>query len=171
MKNRNEQIRTLQFLAGFGLLLGLVPALALAQPGGPPPSPPGRGFPLESILGRLNLTSQEQGAVDSLLEAHHQAAEASLEQIMAARKALHNQVIAETLDEAAIRQAVAAVSALEATRTVADATLLRDVRAVLTAEHRTQLNSMLSKDTPGMGAPGRRGRHGAAGPPSDTPTQ
>jgi Spy/CpxP family protein refolding chaperone len=166
MKNRYEQLRTSTILAVLGLLLGLVPALALAQPAGPPPPPPGPGLALEPILDRLNLTSQEQTAVDSLLEAHHQAAEAHREQMMAARKALHQRTVAEVLDEAAIRQAAAAVAALEADCAVADATLLRDIRAVLTAEHRAELNRLIERPMGRMDRPGRGGR-GPAGPPTE----
>ncbi len=130
------------------LVLALATAPALAQP----PGPPGHsrhgwapGFPFERILESLNLTAEQHTAVDKIVSAQRGAAPAERERFMTARKALMEQVHAETFDEQAIRQAAAAVAALEADRAVEQAKTLGEIRAVLTPEQRTQLKETLSK--------------------------
>jgi Spy/CpxP family protein refolding chaperone len=140
------------------LVLALVPASAFAQrgPGGPhgggPPEP---GMHLERVLGTLNLSSDQQAAIDKILSARRDAGESDRQDMATARMALMDRIHAETFDEQAIRQAAAAVAAVEAEKAVATAKTLGEIRAVLTAEQRTQLQKALAE---------HKGMRGPAGP-------
>ncbi len=128
--------------------LALAPGLVSAQPG------PGGGHPhggmapemhLQRVLSTLNLTADQQAAIDKLMSAQRDAAQTGMQAMMTARKALVTQIHADPMDESAIRQAAAGVAALEADHAVAQATFLGQVRAVLTADQRTQLQQALSQ--------------------------
>ncbi|MBZ5639870.1 MAG: periplasmic heavy metal sensor [Acidobacteriia bacterium] len=131
----------------FLLVLALAPATALAQPG--PPGPhrhgPGPEQHLERILGTLNLTTDQQAAIDKILSSHRDAAGDEQKSMMTARVALMGQIHAETFDEQAIRQAAAAVAALEADQSVTMAKTLNEVRTVLTADQRARLQQSLGR--------------------------
>ena len=94
---------------------------------------------LERILGTLNLTADQQTAIDKIVASHRTAGESGRDTFMAAHKALAEQIHLETFDEQAVRQAAAAVAALQADRAVDQAKALGEIRAVLTADQRTQL--------------------------------
>lgn len=98
---------------------------------------------LEFALRGLNLTNDQATQIDALMTAHREAAEATHTAVDAARRALVDQIQAAVFDEAAIRAKAAAVAALDADRAVAEAALLREVRALLTPEQLTQFNSQL----------------------------
>jgi Spy/CpxP family protein refolding chaperone len=126
------------------LVLGSAVVLAQSESRGREHHPPGATHELQWVVGTLGLTSDQQAAVDKIFAAHRDAAEAAGRDLMAARKALADQVHAEALDEGAIRQAAALLAALEADRAVGDATMLSQVRAQLTPAQRTQLQQKLS---------------------------
>ena len=130
------------------LVLGTAIAFAQSGPGGHGRHEPGMGDHLQWVLGNLELTSDQQATVDKLIAS--QSATADREQFMAAKKNLMQRIHAEPMDEQAIRQAAAAVGALEADRAVAEAKLLNDVRAVLTPDQRSQLQQTFSKHEPMM---------------------
>jgi Spy/CpxP family protein refolding chaperone len=138
------------------LVLALVPATALAQPGprGPRHGGGEPGQHLERVLGTLNLSTDQQAAIDKIFSAHRDAAEGDHHSMMTARMALMDQIHAEAFDEQAIRQAAAAVAALEADQAVATAKTLSEVRAVLTAEQRTRLQQALKEHKGMMGPAG-----------------
>jgi Spy/CpxP family protein refolding chaperone len=98
----------------------------------------------------LDLTPQQSAQLDPLLKARHDEAEAGRSAADAARHALGDQIRADVFDDSAIRARAAAVAAFEADRAVADAALLRDVRAVLTPGQRDELDQRL-QPPPGEG--------------------
>jgi len=142
--------------------------------GGPPPI---GGSPLLHILMKafhtLQLSDEERTQVHGLWDQYHQATEGRREQMMAAHKALANQALSESFDESAIRSASASFSALQADEVVGEATLLRDIRAVLTADERDQLQKALARmatsdEMPGpWEGHGPHGHGGEAGGPHD----
>ncbi len=140
-------------------LLALSPALA--QQGPPPGGPgghgrgPGGAGPIEFALRAIDLTEAQKTQVDTLMKARHAAAEASRDAAMEAHRALAEQVQATTFDEAAIRGKAAASAVFEADRCVADAALLRDVRALLTDAQRVKFNALLQPPAPPGPPPGR----------------
>ncbi len=125
------------------LAMGPVCAQQGAPPPGPPP-PPGSGpVPLGFVLRAIDLSPTQQAQIEPLMRARHDAADAAHPAAEAARRALADRVQAGTFDEEAIRAAAAAVAALDADRVVADAVLLRDLRALLTPAQREKLDRLL----------------------------
>ena len=111
-----------------------------------------------AVLQHLDLEDSQQAAVATLLETRHAAMDATRDQAHAAHQALRIAVTSETFDETAIRAAAALVAALDANRAVADAALLRDVRALLTDEQKAALAAELAHPpVPFPDGPPRRG--------------
>lgn len=134
------------------LMLAAVPALAQE---GPPPGGPGPRH-LAMALRSVDLSSRQDARIRSLLEARHDAAKADRRAAEDARRALGDRVCAEKFDEAAIRAAAAALASFEADRAVADAALLREIRAELAPGQRETFDKMMSPPP----RPGFRGREG-----------
>jgi len=167
MPNRHTLTRALAPAALLAMILILAPAPALAQPMGPPH--PFMGSPIlhqvMRALHSLRLADDERTQIHALMDQYHQTSEASREAMMAAHRALANQALSESFDEAAIRSAASSFSALQSSQIVGEAALVRDVRSVLTSDERDQLQKMLAKiaasdETPGpWDEPGSHG-HG-----------
>jgi Spy/CpxP family protein refolding chaperone len=100
------------------------------------------------VLRALDLTPEQSDSIDPLMKARRDAAEAARPAVEAARRALADQVRDETFDEAAIRAKAAALASFDADRAVADAALLRDIRAVLTPAQREKLDRLLAEPPP-----------------------
>ena len=77
------------------------------------------------------------------MRARRDAAEAERPAAAAAVRALGEQVQAAAFDEAAIRAAAAALSDIAADRAIADAALLRDIRALLTPVQRERFDRLI----------------------------
>jgi len=105
-------------------------------PGGPgfrggPGGPFGMGgFPLRG----LDLTDAQREQVKAIMESHRDEQKAAGDKMMAARKALHEAIAAETFNEAAIRAAAGEVGAAEADAAVLQAKIHGEVFAILTPE-------------------------------------
>jgi len=110
-----------------------------AQQGAPPPGP----MPLEFVLRAIDLTPPQHAQIEPLMRARHEAAEAAHPAAEAAGRALSDQVQAGMFDEEAIRGLAAEVAAFDADRVVADAALLRDIRALLAPAQREKLERLL----------------------------
>lgn len=169
MNTKSNLLRRMTIPLSLGMILLLAPILTAAQPadrGGPPPGPH-----MEWILERLDLTAEQEKAVQELFTKHHDAMLEGREQMCAARAALRDQIEAEELNEVAIREAAAAVAALEADRAVERARVHQQLRSILTPDQADQLQEMqrewrgrFGDCTEGGFGPhgphGRRGRHG-----------
>jgi Spy/CpxP family protein refolding chaperone len=103
---------------------------------------------LKFVVRSLDLTEAQSARIGSLMKARRDAAESSRPSAEAARRALAEQVQAETFDEAAIRSKAAAIEPFESDRAVADAALLRDVRASLTSEQRATFDRLMALSPP-----------------------
>jgi len=148
------------------LALAAVPALA--QEGRPPGPPPGAGpLHLDYALRGIELTEDQNTQIDALLDARRETAEATRPAFEAARRALAEQVRAATFDEAAIRVQAAALAVLDADHAVADAALLRDVRALLTPEQLATFEARLASPPPRGGM--RNGPREGGPPDSGSP--
>ena len=158
----------------FATVLILLAAPALAQqgrgyggpcPGGGPcgPAAMGHGWLTERMQYRLDLTAKQKGQIDGLIQAHHEEYAPFHEEMRAARIALYDAIHADTFDEAAIRDASAQVSALEAERSVARAEMFQKIRATLTPDQQAEMADMIremreyQEDNPGWRQ--HRGRH------------
>jgi Spy/CpxP family protein refolding chaperone len=123
------------------MLLAIVPASAQQgpPPGGPPP-PQGAGpVPLEFVLRAIDLTPAQRAQIEPLMRARHEAADAARPAAEAAGRALAEQVQDGTFDEA--------------DRAVADAALLRDIRALLTPAQREKFDRLLGPPPPPASQP------------------
>jgi Spy/CpxP family protein refolding chaperone len=141
-------------VAAFALLLCVAfPVLAQPHPPGGPHGGPGP-MHLEGVLRALDLTTAQSTAIDTLMKTRRDAEDALRPTAEAAHEALGDQLRAATLDEAAIRAKAAVVAGLDADRMVADATLLRDVRALLTDTQRQKLDRLLEPPAPPADGPG-----------------
>ena len=110
---------------------------------------PGPGYRLQEALATLDLTSSQQSTIEGILAERRDSAIAGMKGHMAAEMALRQQIESATFDERAIREAAAAVGAMQADRAVAEAAMLRDVRAVLTADQRSKLQEAMSRPEAG----------------------
>ena len=158
--------------------LALALPLAVAAPGfaADPPRDPGEmhrrmgaemgpiGSPavhrLMMALHSVELSDDQKGQIHALMGQFHAANEAKLIQLGNAQKAMVDQALAEPIDEAAIRSDVAAMAVVRADVAVAEAYLMKDLRGVLTAEQRDQLEKELAKAPDDMPPPdGAMPRH------------
>jgi len=147
-----------------------VPALAQPGPGSPcpgygpcGPAMMGHGMFTERMQYRLDLTDDQKLQIDSMIKAHQAEFAPFHEEMKQARLALYDAIHAETIDDAAIRDAAARVGELEADRAVARAEMFQKVRATLTPEQQAEAMEMIGEmrafqeDNPGMMQ--HRGRH------------
>jgi Spy/CpxP family protein refolding chaperone len=139
-----RNLRVLTILFGVARLAA-GPVLAQSEPHGYRHHDDGGMHQLQGVLESLNLTSDQQAAIDKVVAAHRDNAGAGMRDVMAAKRTLADRIHADTLDETSIRQAAAVVAGFEADRAVADAKMLNEIRAQLTAGQRTQLQQELSK--------------------------
>ena len=107
---------------------------------------------LEFVLEAIDLTPQQEAQLGPRLRARQEAGQSARAAAEAARRALGDQIHAARFDEAAIRAKAAAVAAFESDRAVADAALLRDVRAVLTSGQRAKFDRLMEPPPPPVGA-------------------
>jgi len=99
------------------------------------PGGPGGPFGMAGLpLRGLELTDAQREQVRTIMESHSADQKAVGDKMIAARKALHEAIAADTLDEAAIRAAAAEVGAAEADAAVLQAKLHGEVFAILTPE-------------------------------------
>lgn len=157
------------WMTAAALLLGLGAAgTALAQQPAGPPGPPPHRQPLltaedraavaqmfwHRTQERLGLTDQQAADIRALLDTQRAAARADLQNLVAARRQLHNLLGQATVDTAAVQTAAAQVKELQAR--VLDHRLQTQlaVRAKLTPEQWQQWRTLRR----GMGH--RGGRHG-----------
>lgn len=149
-------------ICGLALLLASVPALAQPRGGG-------HGFMdghrLEHLALRLELSDGQREALKELFTDRFEAGFEARQGMFEARKALHDQIHADTFDEAAVREAAEAVAALEVERAVERAQQVQKMRQILTPEQLAELEEMRD-ERKGPGSRGPRGRgRGFGGPP------
>jgi Spy/CpxP family protein refolding chaperone len=134
MTTRKKSFLTL----GLAALLALPLAAAARRPAGGL----ARGGLLERAASRLDLTADQEAEVRAILAGHKGELEAELLAVKSARGALWDAIHAEPANEAAIRDAAAAVGRAEGELGVTRAEMVRQVRAVLTPEQRDELDEM-----------------------------
>lgn len=111
-------------------------------PGGP--GGPGMGGPggvLPGLRG-LDLTDAQREQVKGLMESHKAEFDAQLQKLGPAHKALQDTIMAETLDETAIRQRAAELAAVEADGAVLRAKVFAQVWALLTPDQQQKARDM-----------------------------
>jgi Spy/CpxP family protein refolding chaperone len=105
-------------------------------PGGPGMrGGPGGPFGMAGLpLRELELTDAQHEQVRTIMESHRADQKVVGDKMMAARKALHEAIAAETFSEDTIRAAAGAVGAVEADAAVLQARIHAEVFAILTPE-------------------------------------
>jgi Spy/CpxP family protein refolding chaperone len=118
---------------------------------GPPPMGPGafgRMGPmglLGPIAEHLGLSDAQKDSVKTIMQSHAAEFKALAERAGAARRGLEAAVMADPIDDAAIRQKSAEVAAVDADLAVAGAHARAEVFQVLTAEQRDQAKQWASR--------------------------
>jgi Spy/CpxP family protein refolding chaperone len=116
-------------------------------PGGPGRS--GRfGGPmgLLPMLGReLNLTDTQKDQIKAIADTHKEEWKSLADRERAAHEALNALVMADTIDEASIRQKSAEVAAVDADAAVMRAHAHAEALQILTADQKAQLKTLISQ--------------------------
>ena len=108
-------------------------------PGGPGFRGPGGPMGLLPMLGRdLELTDAQKDQLKAIADSHKDDWKALGDRVRAARQALNQAVMADTVDEALIRQKSSEVAAVEADMAVARARVRAEAFQILTAEQRAK---------------------------------
>lgn len=118
-----------------------VPAVQ-ARPHGPGFGSPDPEVRLERWTERLDLTEGQRDELREIFARQRQALEAGRDAMRAARQTLGERIHADNFDEPAVREAAAAVAALQADRAVARARLVQRIRGVLSPEQYDELEEM-----------------------------
>lgn len=100
---------------------------------------------LERVLERLDLSDDQWVAVRGIVDARRDAMMAKAQEMRDARQALGQAIHADTIDEAAIRQAAANVATVEADMAVERARSYQAIRAELTPEQQAELSQMIDR--------------------------
>ncbi len=154
--DRKERLGRLAFPLALALLLGLAPALSLAQPRGGPPGPPDPERMLDRMTERLDLTDQQRQDLDAVFTNHRKTMRPTHEAMRTARESLDSQIHAEDFDEGAIRKAAAVMAVLEADQAVGRARLFQEIRGILTPEQVEKFEQLREERQEKRGS-GRRG--------------
>ena len=162
----NPRSRLTLTICGLALLVAALPAVGMPPdrgrgPGGGPGFQDGHR--LEHLALRLELSDGQREQLNEILAARFDAGFDARRAMFEARRTLEERIHAETLDEAAVRQAAAALAALEADAAVRRARHLQELRRILTPEQLAELEEMredrgrLSRRGPRGRGPGGRG--------------
>jgi Spy/CpxP family protein refolding chaperone len=120
------------------------PFMGRGGPGGP--GRPGGPMGMLPMLGRhLNLTDTQRDQIKAIADSHKEEWKALADRERATRQALNALVMADTIDEAAIRQKSAEVAAVNADAAVARAHAHAEVFQILTADQKAQLKALGDK--------------------------
>ena len=167
-------------LCGLALLFGALPSLA-QPPGhghmhghGRGGGPGGMdGHRLEHLALRLELSDGQRAELRQAFEARFEAGAETRRALFEARQELRRQIHADGFDEEAVRQAAAAVAALEADAAVDRARQAQKLRQILTPDQVAELERM--RDERGERRFGKRGprggRFGGRGPGGPPPAE
>ena len=119
------------------------PFMGRGGPGGPGRfGGPGGPMGMLPMLGReLNLTDNQKDKIKAIADSHTNDWKALGDREHAARTALNDLVMADTIDEGAIRQKSAEVAAVDADAAVARAHAHAEVFQILTADQKAQLKA------------------------------
>ena len=148
-----DRVRKIVVTAGIVALMSGGAVALFAQAGGGrgpgggagpfgPGAPGRRGFEAGFALGQLNLSDAQKQQVQSIVQQHRQQLQPvmqRLQQAMQAQRAAVNQV---PVNEAAVRQAAAALASVEADMAVEQARLHADIFNVLTVEQQDKAKQL-----------------------------
>lgn len=122
----------------------LIAVGAQAEGAGESVAPHAPGDVIAAILD-LDVTADQHRQVANILKANRGEVHPLVERMIAARKALFEQIHAEDFDEVAVRDAAATVAAVEVELAVHRARMVQELRPVLTAEQHDKMRALKDK--------------------------
>ncbi|HXY40012.1 MAG TPA: periplasmic heavy metal sensor [Vicinamibacteria bacterium] len=159
-------MKALGTLGAAAILLAAV--AASAQPAAPPPGGPGRGM-LQRLEKALNLTTDQQTAVQKLVDQQKPQMDALHQQMQDNRQKLDAALSADSPDAAAVGTLTIEQHKLMQQGKALHDQLAQSLRALLTPDQQTKFDALQS-----MGGPGRwgggRGHWGGGGAAAAPPT-
>ncbi len=112
-------------------------------PGGPGRGGPGGPMGMLPMLGRaVDLTDAQKDQIKTIVDTHKDDWKALADRARTAHQALQAAVVADTVNEALIRQKAAEVAAVDADMAVARARAHAEVFQLLTADQKAKLKTM-----------------------------
>jgi periplasmic protein CpxP/Spy len=125
-------------------------AVAIFAQGGPgrgagalgPGGPGGRGFAAGFALGQLDLSDAQKQQVRDIMQRHRQQSQPVMDRLQQAMQAQRAAINAVPVNEAAVRQAAAALAAVEADMAVDQARMHADIFSILTVEQQEKANQL-----------------------------
>lgn len=97
------------------------------------------------IARALNLSDDQKAQVKTILKSHASEIEAQMKASAAARHAVHDAVLAQPIDEAAIRAAAQTLGQVHADGAVLFAKIRTEVQPILTEEQRAKIQTFREK--------------------------
>lgn len=100
------------------------------------------GRMMDRVMERLELTEDQRAEVEAMMTGHHDAMEDEIDQLRTAREALFDAIHAAEFNETAIRDAAAAVGAIEADLAVERGLGYQEFRKILTPDQQAEFEEM-----------------------------
>ena len=125
-------------------------AVAIFAQGGPgrgagalgPGGPGGRGFAAGFALGQLDLSDAQKQQVRDIMQRHRQQSQPVMDRLQQTMQAQRAAINAVPVNEAAVRQAAAALAAVEADMAVDQARMHADIFSILTVEQQEKAKQL-----------------------------
>jgi protein CpxP len=122
-------------------------AVAIFAQGGPGRGagafgPGGRGFAAGFALGQLDLSDAQKQQVRDIMQRHRQQSQPVMDRLQQAMQAQRAAINAVPVNEAAVRQAAAALAAVQADMAVDQARMHADIFSILTVEQQEKAKQL-----------------------------
>jgi protein CpxP len=110
--------------------------------GAGPFGPGGRGFAAGFALGQLDLSDAQKQQVRDIMQRHRQQSQPVMQRLQQAMQAQRAAINAVPVNEAAVRQAAAALAAVQADMAVNQARMHADIFSILTVEQQEKAKQL-----------------------------
>jgi protein CpxP len=144
-----DRVRKIVVTAGIVAVMagGAVAIFAQGAPGRGagalgPGGPGGRGFAAGFALGQLDLSDAQKQQVRDIMQRHRQQSQPVMDRLQQAMQAQRAAINAVPVNEAAVRQAAAALAAVEADMAVDQARMHADIFSILTVEQQEKAKQL-----------------------------
>jgi len=142
-----DRVRKIVVTAGIVALMsgGAVALFAQGAPGrGAGPHAPGarRGFDAGFALGQLNLSDAQKQQVRDITQRHRQQTQPTMQRLQEAMQAQRSAIDQVPVNEAAVRDAAAALAKVQADMAVEQARLHADIFNILTVEQQEKAKQL-----------------------------
>ena len=149
MSIRTIRTSVVAAVAAVALATGGVFAGRLLAGSFPPGHGPGGGFGGPRMLGRmaraLELTDEQKSDIKRVLRAHGAEIEAQMQAGADARRQLHDAMLADPIDESAIRERAGRLGQVQADGAVLFARIRTEIAPLLTAEQKERFANLREK--------------------------